>query len=82
MRRANVYFKPQRSGNGRGERMTQSTGLYLARSLRTLAGPDMANVARAHIHTRTTMTLWSAELFEELALLKACLHLQYIGPVY
>lgn len=74
MRRANVYFKPQRSGNGQGERMAQSTGLYLARSLRTLVGLDTGNATR---HT-LSMTLLSAELFtsEELVLLRAWVHLQ------
>lgn len=68
MRRANVYFKPQCFSNGQGERMAQSTGLYLARSLRTLVGSD------THTYTQTlSMTLLSAELFtsEEASTIKS-----------
>ena len=56
MQRANVYFRPQCSGNGQGERMAQSTGLYLARSLRTLVGLNMA-AATPHTHTHAD-TQW------------------------
>lgn len=66
--------------------MAQSTGLYLARSLRTLVGLDMADTTpHTHWYTQTlSMILLPAQLFnsEKLALLTACPHLQYIGHVY
>lgn len=49
MRRANVYFKPQCFSDGQGEWTSQSIGLYLARSPRTLVGLDTAR-ATPHTH--------------------------------
>lgn len=84
MRCANVHFKTQRSSNGQCERVAQS--IYLARSLRALAASDTGTVApHTYVYTRApSATLLSVELFtsEERGLLRTCLHLEYIGPVY
>lgn len=92
MRRANVYFKPQWLANRQGERTTQSTGFYLARSVRTLGGLNKASatipITDTYTHTKNMHLCRHYQCHccqqnsEEPVLLRGCLDLQYIGPVY